>query len=77
MFIHPARISTKPERKRHHSRALNIMNVLGFLQSFELGSLPFGQRRKILTVPALRRIFLLAEDQTPGAQTIPSNQDTL
>ncbi len=47
------------------------------MESFELGSLPFGQRRKILTVPALRRIFLLAEDKTPGVQTIPYERERL
>ena len=66
-----------PRRKRRHSRTVNIMNIRCFLQSFELGSSPFGQRRKTLTVPALRRLFLLAEDQTPGVQTIQFKPDAL
>ena len=48
-----------------------------FLQSSELGSLTFGLRREKLTVPALRRFPLLAEDQTPGVQTIPSGREML
>ncbi|WP_075996402.1 hypothetical protein [Salaquimonas pukyongi] len=47
------------------------------LQSPESGSRAFGLRCKTLTVPALLRFLRLAEDQTPGAQTNPSNQDTL
>ena len=53
------------------------MKKLNILQSSELGVLPFGQRRQMLTVLALRRIFLLAEDQTPGVQTIPFKQEAL
>jgi len=47
------------------------------LLSPELGSLPFEQRRKILTVPAPRRLPLLVEDQIPGVQTIPFKQERL
>ncbi len=47
------------------------------LQSPEPGSRVSGLCCRTLTVPALRRIFLLAKDQTPGVQTNPSNQGTL
>ncbi|MCO5135473.1 MAG: hypothetical protein M9908_14225 [Phyllobacteriaceae bacterium] len=75
--MHPARISTKSGWKRHHSRESKQLNDIAFLQSPELGSLAFERRRKKLTVPALRRFSLLAEDQTPCVQTIPSEHDTL
>ncbi len=42
-----------------------------------LGSLPFGHRRENLTVPALLRFPLLAENQITGVQTIPFVNDTL
>ena len=77
MFTHPARISTTSGRKRRHSREFKHLKTLPFLQSSELGSLAFGLCREKLTVLALRRFPLLAEDQTPCVQTIPSKQDTL
>jgi hypothetical protein len=47
------------------------------LQSFELGPLRPGRRRAKLTVPAPRRVALLARTQIPGAQTILSEQERL
>jgi hypothetical protein len=47
------------------------------LQSFDLGSLRPGRRRKKLTVFAPRRFSLLARPQITGVQTIPFKTERL
>ena len=63
--------------QREKDTTAGIVEAYGSLQSPELGSPAFGQRRKKLTVITLCRFSLLAEDWITGVQTIPFKQDML
>jgi len=54
-----------------------IIDLIDDLKSPELCSLVFRRCRKWLTVLALHRHSLLAEDQITGVQAIPSTGETL